>query len=73
MGEPTRAALSNATAGMLHVRRQDGGASARLFLTLVGRDELEQLTIGLVYCLSQLGEASDESLQQRLLELEAAA
>jgi hypothetical protein len=73
LSEPDRAALSNLTAGVLHVRRRDGGDSVRLFLGTMGRDELEELTLRLVYCLSEWGQASDEALRARLLELAVTA
>jgi streptomycin 6-kinase len=72
LSEPDRRALSTFTAAVLHVRRRDGGDSVRLFLSLLDRDELERLTVRLIYCLNTMGEASDEDLRAHLLALEAA-
>ena len=73
LSEADRAALSNWTAATLHIHRRDGGASVRLFLATLDRDELERMALRLAYCLSQWGQASDEALRAGLLELEAAA
>jgi hypothetical protein len=61
------------TAAMLHIRRRDGGESIRLYLGMLDRDELEQLAVRLVYCVSEWGQASDAALRGWLLELAEAA
>jgi hypothetical protein len=72
VSEPDRAALANWAAATLHIRRRDGGESVQLYLAMLDRCELEALTLRLVYCLSEWGQASDESLRGWLLALEAA-
>jgi hypothetical protein len=59
-------------ATLLHVRRGDG-ASARLYLGLLSRDELIELAVRHAAYLVSLGAPSDEALRGLLAELAVAA
>jgi hypothetical protein len=72
LSEADRAALATFLAASAHVLSGDGGKSVRLFLSVLGRDELEELAARTVCCLSRTGEATVEGLRRLLLELEAA-
>jgi hypothetical protein len=73
LSEADRAALSSFLAASVHVLSGDGGKSVRLFLSVLDRDELEELAARTVCWLARTGDATVVGLRRQLLELEAMA